>query len=68
MAVTLKAELAFLLKRALRDKAGEIVYLTVYLMMVPKHIFKMFVYKHVVSNRQLILWTTDSEEVPLFHI
>ena len=72
-AVMLMAELAFIVKRALGDKVEEIVYLTdstIALSWCQNTSLKlrMFVYNRVESIRRLIQWTTDSEEVPLFHI
>lgn len=67
------AELAFIVKRALGDKVEEIIYATdsaIALSWCHNTALKlrMFVHNRVETVRRLIQWTTDKEEIPLYHL
>ena len=66
-------ELAFIVKRALGDKVEEIIYATdsaIALSWCHNTSIKlrMFVHNRVETIRRLIQWTTDRDEIPLYHL
>ena len=66
-------ELAFLVKRALGDLVGEIIYCTdsaIALSWCRNMNIKLsfFVYNRVMTILRMCEWTTGTTEVPLFHI
>ena len=72
-AIMLMTELAFITKRSLGDQVTDIIYLTdSTIAMAWCHNtsikIKLFVRNRVETIRRLIEWSTDSEEIPIFHI
>ena len=72
-AVMLMTELAFITKRALEDQVSDIIYLTDSTIAMSwchntniKN--KIFVRNRVETIRRLIEWSSESEEIPLYHI
>ena len=67
------AELAFIVKRAIGDRVESIIYATdstIALSWCQNTSLKlrMYVYNRVETIRRLIQWTTDTDEIPLYHI
>lgn len=67
------AELAFIVKRALGDKVEEIIYATDSTIALSwcQNInikLRMYVHNRVETIRRLIQWTTDKDDIPLYHL
>ena len=72
-AIMLMTELAFIVKRAVGDRVTEILYATdssIALSWCHNTTIKLrlFVHNRVETIRRMIQWTTDSEDIPLYHI
>ena len=72
-AILLMAELAFIVKKALGDQVGDIIYLTdstIALSWIHNTRIKVraYVFARVQSTRKLMEMTTENKTVPLFHI
>ena len=72
-AILLCTELAFLVKRALRDLVDEIIYCTDSTIVLSwcrnmNIKLQLFVYNRVMTILRMCEWTTGRTEVPLFHI
>jgi len=72
-AILLCTELAFMVKVALKDEIGEIIFATDSTIALswcsnPNIKLRLFVYNRVMTILRLFEWTTGSKENPLFHI
>ena len=72
-AIMTMTELVFIIKRAIGDRVEEIIYCTDSMIALSwchntAIKLRMFVYNRVETIRRLIQWTTETEELPLFHI
>ncbi len=72
-AILLCTELAFLVKKALGDRVGEIIYITdstIALSWCSNSNIKLrlFVYNRVMTILRMIEWTTGDKNIPLYHI
>ena len=72
-AILVLAELMYVVKKALGDDAGELIYTTdstIALSWCHNTAKKLraFVFTRVESIRRLIQWTTNTDEIPLYHI
>ena len=72
-AILLATELAFLVKKALGERVGEILYVTdstIALSWCHNTVRKLraFIFARVESIRRMIQWTTEKDEIPLYHV
>ena len=72
-AILLCAELAFMVKVALEDQIGEIIFVTDSTIAMswcsnPTIQLRLFVYNRVMTILRLFEWTTGSKKNPLFHV
>ena len=72
-AILLCAELAFMVKIALGDQIGEIIYVTDFTIAMswcsnPTIQLRLFVYNRAMTILRLFKWTTISKTNPLYHI
>ena len=72
-AILLCTELAFLVKKALGDRIGEIIYVTdstIALSWCSNSNIKLslFVYNRVMTILRMIEWTTGTKDIPMYHI
>ena len=69
-AILVLAELMYVVKKALGNDAGELIYTTDSTIACHNTAKKLraFEFTIVESIRRLIQWTTNSDEIPLFHI
>ena len=72
-AILLCTELAFLVKKALGDRVGEIIYVTdstIALSWCNNSNIKLrlFVYNRVMTILRMIEWTTGTKDIPMYHI
>ena len=72
-AILLCTELAFLVKKALGDKVGEIIYVTDSTIALSwcnntNIKLRLFVYNRVMTILRMCEWTTGLKEIPLYHI
>ena len=72
-AIMLMTEVAFIVKKAFGKKVGEIIYITdstialCWVHNIAKRL-RMFVLNRVETIRRMMEWTTDKEEVQLYHV
>ena len=72
-AILLCTELAFLVKKALGDRVGEIIYVTDSTIALSwcnntNIKLRLFVYNRVMTILRMCEWTTGAKEIPLYHI
>ena len=72
-AIMLMTELAFIVKRSLEEKVSEVVYVTDSTIAMswchnPNIKLRLYVKNRVETIRRMIEWTTDAEDVPLYHV
>ena len=72
-AILLCTELAFLVKKALGDRVGEIIYVTDSTIALSwcnntNLKLRLFVYNRVMTILRMCEWTTGAKEIPLYHI
>ena len=72
-AILLATELAFLVKKALGDRVDEIIYITDSTIALSwchntTRKLRAFIFARVESIRRMIQWTTEKEQIPLYHI
>ena len=72
-AILLATELAFLVKKALGDRVDEIIYVTDSTIALSwchntTRKLRAFIFARVESIRRMIQWTTEKEQIPLYHV